>query len=83
MDAQQIIALAIVAVAGVYLARQSVRSYKAFRASKNGCGSGCGKCAFAPKDSAVGAALPKVQRKNVIALAEIRPAAHKADHPRN
>jgi hypothetical protein len=79
MDVQQIIALSVVAVAGVYLVRQSARSYKAFRANKEGCGSGCGKCAFAPKDKT----LSTVQRKNIIALAEVRPATNKADNPRN
>jgi bacterioferritin-associated ferredoxin len=83
MDAQQITALSIVAVAVGYLARQAARSYKAFRANKAGCGSGCGKCAFAPKDTVVGVGLPTVPRKNVIALSEVRPVGQKVDNPRN
>ncbi len=49
MDAQKLVALVIVAAAGVYLARLAWQSWKDFRAGR-GCEEGCGKCAFAAPD---------------------------------
>lgn len=71
MDVQQIIALSIVALAAGYLGRNGWRAWRAFRQSKGGCASGCGKCGFAGKDPAEGAARPQ----NVIALTDIRAAS--------
>ncbi len=68
MSAQQIISLAIVAVAAVYLGRGLVASFRNFISNKNeGC-PGCGKCAFAEKPSS----KPSAARPNIIALTDIR-----------
>jgi hypothetical protein len=69
MSAQQLITLAIVAVAAIYLGRNLVASARNFFSNKTeGCG-GCGKCAFAgkPQNKA-----PANARPNIIALTDIR-----------
>jgi hypothetical protein len=48
MNSQQVAALTLVAVCAVYLGRQAYASIKDFFSNKSeGCGTGCGKCAFA------------------------------------
>ena len=72
MELQQIVALLIVAAAALFLARNFVRSLRAFLSGKGGCESGCGKCGFAPRDdrSSVRPAAPS--RPNIIPLTDIR-----------
>jgi hypothetical protein len=51
MDMQQIVVWVIVAVAAVYLLRNTLAAWKRMRNPKSGgCASGCGKCGYAPKD---------------------------------
>jgi hypothetical protein len=70
MSAQQLITLLIVAVAAVYLGRSLFTAARSFFSNKSeGCGSGCGKCAFADK------ARPQTSaavRPNIIPLGDIR-----------
>ena len=47
MDVQQIISLGIVIAALCYLGRYMIAGLKDLFAKKEGCGGGCGKCAFA------------------------------------
>ena len=71
MNAQQILALVIVAIAALYLGRNFVRSCRAFFSSKSGCSEGCGKCSFAPKAGKPGQTVSSA-RPNVIPLTDIR-----------
>jgi hypothetical protein len=77
MDWQQTITLLLAAVAGGYLARNAWRSVKSFRAGKGGCGSGCGKCAFAPPERE-GSGARVVKPGNVISLADVRPVSKRS-----
>ena len=52
MNSQQIIAMLIVSVAAVFLGRNLVASVRSFFSKKQGGCAGCGKCGFAPKESA-------------------------------
>lgn len=69
MSVQQLITLAIVAVAAIYLGRNLIASARRFFSNKTeGCG-GCGKCAFADKSPSK---TPASSRPNIIALSDIR-----------
>ena len=71
MDIQQIIAFVIVGVAALYLGRNAVRAWKAFRSGK-GCSSGCGKCAFAVKETVARKPSATSSSLNIIPLTEIK-----------
>ncbi len=73
MNGQQIATALIVLVAAVYLGRNFVRSAQAFFSKKGGCGSGCGKCAFAQQVKA--AQKQSAARRNVIPLAAVSSAS--------
>jgi hypothetical protein len=53
MDGQQLIALAIVGAAALYLGRGFIVSARNFFSRQGGCG-GCGKCSFAAREHAGG-----------------------------
>lgn len=80
MDAQQIVTLGLVGVAGIYLVRVGRQAWKAMWAGKSGCGSGCSKCPTAEiaarKMSRSNAAS---QPANMIPLAAVRRAPSKRD----
>jgi hypothetical protein len=79
MDGQQILALIIVSLAAVYLGHQFVRSLRAFRSNKPGCGSGCGKCGLAGLSEKRPAAP---RRADVIPLNEVRPRSAASEKER-
>ena len=70
MDGQQMIVMAIVAIAAIYLGRNFVRSAQAFFSKKGGCASGCGKCAFAQQVKQ--AQKNGAAKRHVIPLTEFR-----------
>jgi bacterioferritin-associated ferredoxin len=70
MNAQQIITLALVAVAAVYLGRRLVQSVRDLFSPRSGCSSGCGKCGFA-RELATKSAAASSERRNIIPLSEI------------
>ena len=73
MSVQQASALIIVAVCSVYLARQAYVSIKAFFSTKQeGCGSGCGKCAFAQQHKATSPETRSRQTIKLIPLSAVR-----------
>ena len=72
MNVQQILALICVGFAAAFLLRLLVGSLRAFLSGKGGCGSGCGKCSFAPKDPLPGKKAPSQGRPDIIPLTEIR-----------
>ena len=74
MNGQQIITWLVVLTAAIYLGRNLVRSARAFFSAKGGCGSGCGKCAFAQQVQQA----QKSPKSGVIPLAEVRSAPHKS-----
>ena len=71
MNIQQTIALLIVTAATLYLGRSFIRSCRAFFSKRAGCGAGCGKCGFAPKEGA-GAKPAANTRPNIIPLSDVR-----------
>jgi hypothetical protein len=73
MDIQKIITYLIVATAALWLGRQWLHAWRAFRQNKGGCGSGCGKCEFAGKEKTVAGPAAST-RGNVIPLTAIRPS---------
>lgn len=77
MDIQQIVALMIVAVAFVFLARQLFASVRSILENKSGCGGGCGKCAFANLEKPNQRQRPT--RPDVIALGDIRTLPRKTE----
>ncbi|HZO90432.1 MAG TPA: hypothetical protein VFB38_19050 [Chthonomonadaceae bacterium] len=72
MDIQQLTALALVAVAAIYLGRNAWSALKGLLSGKGGCASGCGKCAFAGKETAVRARSSKPARPDIIPLSDIK-----------
>lgn len=77
---QQIVALAIVVLSGLYLTRSFWRSARAFFSRQGGCASGCGKCGFAPGGVRNPAATESVRRISVIPLAEVRSLPPKSEN---
>lgn len=71
MNLQQFLALILVSLAAIYLARNMVRALRSFLSGKSGCGDGCGKCGFAPTDSP-GRPAETARRPDIIPLSEIR-----------
>lgn len=76
MDMQQIIALGIVSVAALYLGRNALRAWKAFRSGK-GCASGCGKCAFAVQVKEARKRNAAPSGRKVIPLLDIKRTSNK------
>lgn len=74
MNTQQVCALAIVAACAIYLAKQAIASIRAFFSSRSeGCGTGCGKCAFARQNGLKSLDVaPRAARANTIPLAAVR-----------
>ena len=77
MNVQQILALMLVGLAAAFLLRLFAGSLRAFLSGKGGCGSGCGKCSFAPKDPLLGKKASSQGRPDIIPLTEIRPVMKK------
>jgi len=77
MNVQQIFALICVGLAAAFLLRLFIGSLRAFLSGKGGCGDGCGKCSFAPRDSRLGKQATSQNRPDIIPLTEIRPLSKK------
>lgn len=76
MDGQQIIVFLIIAAASVYLGRYVWQSVRALVSGKEGCATGCGKCAYAPKNLD-GKPISRPSGPNIIPLGEVRSLPHK------
>ncbi|HZT41839.1 MAG TPA: hypothetical protein VFA07_06600 [Chthonomonadaceae bacterium] len=77
MNVQQIIAWILVGLAAAFLLRLFVGSLRAFLSGKGGCGDGCGKCSFAPKDPLPGKKAASQSRPDIIPLTDIRTLSRK------
>ena len=74
MDIQQIITLALVAAASIYLYRLGRDTWKAMWSARGGCGSGCAKCVTAQI-----AAHRHAKSQNAIPLSTIQRGTLKRD----
>ena len=72
MDVQQLIALAIVTAAALYLGRGFIVAARRFFSQQAGCGGGCGKCGFAPRGRAVGQTPKMPANVTIIPLKDVR-----------
>ena len=73
MNLQTVVVAVAFGAAALYLGRELWRQLQSFwRKPEEGCGSGCGKCAFAEPQGAAKLVRKETLKSNIIPLNEVR-----------